>query len=96
MACANLELSIECVLLESIDFVDFQLLKARVEMCLGTMAVTSQETDFTWFTSEWFHKVNRRGLFPVSDGTFTFIVTVEKVARQHLPCQYSSKISRNW
>ena len=30
----------------------------QFEMCLGNMAVTSQETDFTQYTSEWFHKVD--------------------------------------
>ena len=33
------------------------------EMCLGNMAVTSEETDFTQYTSEWFHKVDRGGFF---------------------------------
>ena len=64
-------------------------------MCLGNMVVTSQETDFTQYTSKWSHKINRGGLFPVNDGTFTFFVAVEKVTRQHLPCQYSSEKREN-
>ena len=34
-------------------------------------------------------------MFAVSDGTFTFFVAVEKVTRQHLPCQYSSEKCEN-
>lgn len=67
----------------------------QFEMCLGNMAVTSEETDFTQYTSEWFHKVNRGGLFPVNDETLTFFVAVEKVTRQHLPQQYSSEKHEN-
>lgn len=34
-------------------------------------------------------------MFLVNDGTFTFFVAVEKVTRQHLPCQYSSEKREN-
>ena len=67
----------------------------QFEMCLGNMTVTSQETDFTQYTSDWFHKINQGGLFLVNDGTFTFFVDVEKVTRQHLPCQYSTEKHEN-
>ena len=40
----------------------------RFEMCLGNMAVASEDTNFTQSTSEWFHLVNR-GLFPINDET---------------------------
>jgi hypothetical protein len=39
------------------------------------MAVTNEETDFTESSSEWFHKVNRGGLFPI-DETLTFLKTL--------------------
>ena len=54
----------------------------QFEMCLGNMAVTNEETDFTQFSCEWFHKVNREGLFPVNDETLTFFIAAEKVTRQ--------------
>ena len=40
-------------------------------------------------------KVNRGGLFPVNDGTFTFFVAVEVVTRQDLHCQYNSEKHEN-
>ena len=60
-------------------------------MCLGNMAVTSDDTDFMQYTSEWFHRVNRGGLFPINDETLRFFVSVEIVTRQHLPQQCSSE-----
>ena len=55
------------------------------EMCLGNMAVQGDTTDFTTYTSEWFKKTNRGGLFPVNDETLTFFIAVEKVTRTYLP-----------
>ena len=63
----------------------------QFEMCLGSMAVTSDNTDFMQYTSEWFHRVNRGGLFPINDETLRFFVSVEMVTRQHLPQQCSSE-----
>ena len=60
-------------------------------MCLGNMAVTSDDTDFMQYTSEWFHRINRGGLFPINDETLRFFVSVEIVTRQHLPQQCSSE-----
>lgn len=53
-------------------------------MYLGNMAVQGDTTDFTSYTSEWFEKTNRGGLFPVNDETLTFFIAVEKVTRIHL------------
>ena len=55
------------------------------EMCLGNMAVTGETNDFTSYTSEWFEKINRGGLFPINDETLTFFIAVEKVTRTYLP-----------
>jgi hypothetical protein len=56
----------------------------QFEMCLGNMAVTNEETDFAEYSSEWFHKVNRGGLFPINE-TLTFFIAVEKVTRVTWP-----------
>ena len=61
----------------------------QFEMCLGNMAIASDETDFTQSTSEWFHLVNRGGLFPINDETLMFFVAVEKITRVQLPQQHS-------
>ena len=58
----------------------------QFEMCLRNIAITSDETDFTQNTSEWF---NRGGLFPINDETLMFFVTVEKITWVQLPQQYS-------
>ena len=54
------------------------------------MAVAGTETNFTQYTSEWFHGVNRGGLSPVNDETFALIVAMENVTCCHLPHQYKS------
>ena len=59
-------------------------------MCLGNMAVTSEENDYTQYSSEWFHRVNR-GLSPINDETLTFFIAVEKVTLQHLSQQRTSQ-----
>ena len=67
----------------------------QFEMCLGNMAVTGEETNLTAYTTEWFDKVNRGGLFPLNDETFTFLVAVEMVTRKILPMQYNTKRQEN-
>ena len=52
--------------------------------CLGNMAVVGESCDLFEYTKEWLEKVNRGGLFPVNDETFTFFVSVEKVVRRVL------------
>ena len=67
----------------------------QFEMCLGNMAVAGEETEFTQCSSEWFHMVNRGGLFPINDETLTFFIAVEKVTQQHLPRQQPSQGQEN-
>ena len=62
----------------------------QVKTCLGNMAVAGTETNFTQYTSDGFHRVNRGGLYLVNDETFAFFVAMEKVTRCHLPHQYKS------
>ncbi len=60
----------------------------QYKYCLGNMAVNSsedsEETDFSKYTSEWFERVNRGGLFPVNDLTLAFFIAIEKVTRNRL------------
>ena len=62
----------------------------QFEICLGNVAITSDETDFTQNTSEWFLLVNRGGLFPINDETLMFFVAVEKITQAKLSHQLSS------
>ena len=51
------------------------------------MAVSSENDDasFSQYTSEWFNRVNRGGLYQVNDITFSFFLAMEKVTRSNLP-----------
>ena len=53
------------------------------EMCLGNMAIAGETNDFISYTSEWFDKINRGGLFPVNGETLAFFAAVEKVTRTY-------------
>ena len=53
--------------------------------CLGDMAVEGEGSDVLLYTRKWLDQVNRGGLFPLNDSTFTFFVAVEKQVRNLLP-----------
>ena len=55
--------------------------------CLQGMAVSceSNQTDFLEFTKFWLDKVNRGGLFSISNETFSLFIAVERSVRQLLP-----------
>ena len=48
--------------------------------CLGDMAV-KEGIDVFLYTRKWLDQVNRGGLFPLNDSTFTFFVAIEKQVR---------------
>ena len=52
--------------------------------CLGDMAVEGEE-DMLEYTRKWFEQVNRGGLFPLNDSTFSLFVEIEKCVRFVLP-----------
>lgn len=53
--------------------------------CLGDMAVEGEGSDVLLYTRKWLDQVNRGGLFPLNDSTFTFFVAIEKQVRNLLP-----------
>lgn len=53
--------------------------------CLGDMAVEGEGDDILTYTRKWFDQVNRGGLFPINDNTFSFFVEIEKCVRMVLP-----------
>ena len=53
--------------------------------CLGDMAVEGEGSDVLVYTRKWLDQVNRGGLFPLNDSTFTFFVAIEKQVRNVLP-----------
>ena len=53
--------------------------------CLGDMAVEGEGGDVLLYTRKWLDQVNRGGLFPLNDSTFTFFVAIEKQVRNILP-----------
>lgn len=53
--------------------------------CLGDMAVEGEGSDLLQYTRKWFDQVNRGGLFPLNDNTFTLFVEIEKCVRTVLP-----------
>ena len=49
--------------------------------CLGNMAVkyeNDQESDLLGYTKSWIEKVNRGGLFPLNDETFTYLLRLKR------------------
>lgn len=68
--------------------------KMQCEVCLSNMIGCDEDDPITQYTSEWFDKTNRGGLFSVNGATFTFFVVVEKVTRKHLS-QYCSQKYEN-
>lgn len=45
--------------------------------CLGDVAVKEEGGDLFTYTRKWFDQVNRGGLFPLNDNTFTLFVEIE-------------------
>lgn len=54
-------------------------------VCLGEMAVVGEGEDLLAYTRTWINLVNRGGLFPLNDGSFSFFVEIEKIVRLVLP-----------
>lgn len=53
--------------------------------CLGDMAIEGEGDDVLAYTRKWMDQVNRGGLFPLNDNSFSFFVEVEKIVRVLLP-----------
>ena len=53
--------------------------------CLGDMAVEGEGDEFATYSRRWFDQVNRGGLFPLNEKTFTLLVEIEKCVRVVLP-----------
>ncbi len=49
--------------------------------CLGEMAVVGEGGDILLYTSKWLDQVNRGGLFPLNDNSFSLFVAIEKVVK---------------
>ena len=49
--------------------------------CLGDMAVKGEGDNLLTYTRKWFDQVNRGGLFPLNDNTFTLFIEIEKCVR---------------
>ena len=51
--------------------------------CLGNMAVVDEDSvpDLFSYTRVWFERVNRGGLFPLNDETFSLFIEIEKLVR---------------
>ena len=49
--------------------------------CLGDMAVAGDGSDVLSYTEKWFDLVNRGGLFPLNDTSFSFFISIEKVIK---------------
>ena len=53
--------------------------------CLGDMAIEGEGDDVLTYTRKWLDQVNRGGLFPLNNNSFSFFVEVEKIVRVLLP-----------
>lgn len=53
--------------------------------CLGEMAVEGEGEDVLAYTRQWFELVNRGGLYPINDVTFTLFANIEICVRSLLP-----------
>jgi len=53
--------------------------------CLGNMAVEGEGDDLLEYTRKWLVQVNRGGLFPLNDNSFSLFVEIEKCVRTLLP-----------
>ena len=53
--------------------------------CLGNMAVEGEGDDLLSYTRKWFAQVNRGGLFPLNNNSFSLFVEIERCVRILLP-----------
>ena len=53
--------------------------------CLGEMAVEGEGEDMLTYTRNWFELVNRGGLYPINDVTFSLFANIEICVRSLLP-----------
>ena len=72
------------VLLKKYEVRDGNIFAQYVE-CLGNMAVEGEGDNLLAYTSKWFTQVNRGGLFPLNDNSFSMFIEIEKSVRQLLP-----------
>ncbi len=85
----------------SVGFVPDSLLKrfekrkgekfSRFITCLGDMGVVGEGSDIMLYTTKWFDLVNRGGLFPLNDNSFSLFVAIEKVVKTVLESQSNCK-----
>ena len=61
--------------------------------CLGEMSVAGEGSTVLEYTEKWINLVNRGGLFPLNDNTFSFFVQVERRVQALLPGHVLSTLS---
>ena len=72
------------VLLKKYEIRDGSIFSQYVQ-CLGNMAVEGEGDDLLTYTRKWFIQVNRGGLFPLNDTSFSMFAEIEKCVRHLLP-----------
>ena len=72
------------VLLKRYEVRDGNLFSQYVEY-LGNMAIEGEGDDLLAYTRKWFTQVNRGGLFPLNDNSFSMFVEIEKHVCHLLP-----------
>ena len=73
------------VLLKKYEVRDAGVFSQYVE-CLGNMAVEGSEgDDLLAYTRKWFTLVNRGGLFPLNNNSFSMFIEIEKCVHHLLP-----------
>ena len=61
---------------------------SRFITCLG---VVGEGSDIRSYTTKWFDLINRGGLFPLNDNSFSLFVAIEKVVKTVLESQSNCK-----
>ncbi len=64
---------------------------SRFITCLGDMGVVGEGSDIMSYTTKWFDLVNRGGLFPLNDNSFSLFVAIEKVVKTVLESHMLSR-----
>ena len=57
------------------------LTNSEYVQCLGDMAVEGNGDKVLAYTRKWLDLVNRGGLFPLNDNSFSFFVEIERIVR---------------
>ena len=72
-------------------FVPYSLLKcfekrkgekySQFAICLGEMAIMGEGSNILSYTTKWFDLVNRGGLFPLIDNSFSLFTAIKKIVK---------------